>query len=181
MGSSGARAEAAGTVPPTKHNKEGRPKTKNLNSRSHFWQLSCRITFRMCIPTRVVSPAVTAGFLRANIARISKARPNPMSQQQHRRFTSMKPTNNSSTCKSNCKETPACPVVTYLSIVSVFSLIPPTTRGPRENCEDLRQNQNPFALRQYPLHPAQAANEDSKTNAADFCIQRVFAFSAISS
>merc|ERR1712108_71594 len=25
--------------------------------------------------------------------------------------------------KSNCKETPTCPVVTYLSIVSVFSLI----------------------------------------------------------
>ena len=32
------------------------------------------IDFRMCIPTRVVTPAVTstAGFLRANIARISK-------------------------------------------------------------------------------------------------------------
>ena len=30
------------------------------------------IDLRMCIPTRVVSPAVTAGFLRANIARISK-------------------------------------------------------------------------------------------------------------
>merc|ERR1711974_352026 len=43
----------------------------------------------------------TAGFLRANIARITKTRPNPVSQQQHRRFTSMKPTNNSSTCKSN--------------------------------------------------------------------------------
>merc|ERR1711951_167649 len=41
----------------------------------------------------------------------------------HSRLTSMKPTNNSSTCKSNSRETPACPVVTYLSIVSVFSLI----------------------------------------------------------
>merc|ERR550517_2416867 len=100
---------------------------QDINSEpgSTFWQLSCRITIRMCIPTRVVSPAVTstAGFLRANIARITKTRPNPVSQQQHRRFTSMKPTNNSGTCKSNCKETPTCPVVTYLSIVSVFSLI----------------------------------------------------------
>jgi hypothetical protein len=79
----------------------------------------------MCIPTRVVSPAVTstAGFLRANIARISKTRPNPVSQQQQSRFTSMKPANNNNMCKSNCRETPACPVVTYLSIVSVFSLI----------------------------------------------------------
>merc|ERR1712080_564491 len=44
---------------------------------------------------------------------------------QQRKFTSMKPTttNSGGACKSNCKETPACPVVTYLSIVSVFSLI----------------------------------------------------------
>merc|ERR1711872_916680 len=90
-----------------------------------FALLAALFSLRMCVPTRVVSPAVTstAGFLRANIARIPKARPNLVSQQQHRRFTSMKPTNNSSTCKSNSKETPACPVVTYLSIVSVFSLI----------------------------------------------------------
>merc|ERR1711874_277368 len=92
-----------------------------------FEHLAALFSLRMCIPTRVVSPAVTstAGFLRANIARMSKGRPNPVPQQQHRRFTSMKPTttNNSSACKTNCKETPACPVVTYLSIVSVFSLI----------------------------------------------------------
>ena len=41
--------------------------------------------------------------------------------------------------------------VTYTQIFKV----PPTTRGPRENCEDLRQNQNPFALR-----------EDSRASAA---------------
>merc|ERR1712212_913847 len=84
--------------PPTKHHKEERNQDVNSNSGSNFWQLSSRIIFRMCIPTRVVTPAVTstAGFLRANIARISKTRPNPMSQQQQRRFTSMKPTNNTS-------------------------------------------------------------------------------------
>merc|ERR1712233_176197 len=115
---------------PTKHNKEERTKNQNFKPSNRFWKLSCRRTLRMCIPTRVVSPAVTstAGFLRllrANIARMSKTRPNPVSQQQQRKFTSMKPTtnNSSSACKSNCKETPACPVVTYLSIVSVFSLI----------------------------------------------------------
>merc|ERR1712038_1684639 len=92
-----------------------------------FALLAALFSLRMCIPTRVVSPAVssTAGFLRANIARMSKTRANPVPQQQHRRFTSMKQTttNSSTSCKSNCKETPACPVVTYLSIVSVFSLI----------------------------------------------------------
>merc|ERR1711963_486148 len=62
-------------------------------------------------------------FLRANIARMNKSRPNPLSQQQQRRFTSMKPTNVTNSCKSGCKETPACPVVTYLSIISVFSLV----------------------------------------------------------
>merc|ERR1711928_272603 len=68
-----------------KHNKEERNQDVNSRSGSNFWQLSSRIIFRMCIPTRVVTPAVTstAGFLRTNIARISKTRPNPMSQQQH--------------------------------------------------------------------------------------------------
>merc|ERR1712088_898908 len=123
---SGTRVRQQGLS--TRKAQQGRKK-QGVNSKlgNPFWQLSCRITFRMCIPTRVVSPAVTstAGFLRANIARMSKGRPNPVPQQQHRRFTSMKPTttNNSSACKTNCKETPACPVVTYLSIVSVFSLI----------------------------------------------------------
>merc|ERR1712047_152173 len=102
-----------------------------------FALLAALFSLRMCIPTRVVSPAVTstAGFLRANIARMNKvltrykhtnktqSRPNPLSQQQQRRFTSMKPTNVTNSCKSGCKETPACPVVTYLSIISVFSLI----------------------------------------------------------
>merc|ERR1711994_619747 len=90
-----------------------------------FELLAALFSLRMCIPTRVVSPAVTstAGFLRANIARMNKSRPNPLSQQQQRRFTSMKPTNVTNTCKPGCKETPACPVVTYLSIISVFYLI----------------------------------------------------------
>merc|ERR1711973_778831 len=90
-----------------------------------FQFLAALFSPRMCIPTRVVSPAVTstAGFLRANIARMNKSRPNPLSQQQQRRFTSMKPTNVTNSCRSGCKETPACPVVTYLSIISVFSLI----------------------------------------------------------
>merc|ERR1712013_520912 len=93
-----------------------------------FALLAALFSLRMCIPTRVVSPAVTstAGFLRANIARMNKSRPNPLSQQQQRRFTSMKPTNVTNSCKSGCKffrETPACPVVTYLSIISVFSLV----------------------------------------------------------
>merc|ERR1712013_21653 len=90
-----------------------------------FALLAALFSLRMCIPTRVVSPAVTstAGFLRANIARMNKGRPNPLSQQQQRRFTSMKPTNVANSCKSGCKETPACPVVTYLSIISVFSLV----------------------------------------------------------
>merc|ERR1712059_236038 len=54
-----------------------------------------QITIKMCIPTRVVGPTVTstAGFLRTNITRM------------------------------NSKETPACPVVTYASIVSIFTLI----------------------------------------------------------
>ena len=34
--SSGARAEAAGTVPPTKHNKEGRPKIQTRNQEVTF-------------------------------------------------------------------------------------------------------------------------------------------------
>merc|ERR1711963_729084 len=59
-----------------------------------FQLLAALFSPRMCIPTRVVSPAVTstAGFLRANIARMNKSRPSPLSQQQQRRFTSMKPT-----------------------------------------------------------------------------------------
>merc|ERR1712037_100718 len=126
MGSSGARVRQQGLS--THKAQQGRKKQDvNLKPVLRFRQLSCRITFRMCIPTRGVSPAVTstAGFLRANIARMSKTRANPVPQQQHRRFTSMKQTttNGSTSCKSNCKETPACPVVIYLSIVSVFSLI----------------------------------------------------------
>jgi len=78
----------------------------------------------MCIPTRVVThPALTttAGFLRANIARVAKARPPALPPVQQRKFYSMKPNNG---CTSaGARETPACPVITYVSILTLFSVI----------------------------------------------------------
>merc|ERR1711962_1225698 len=91
MGS--ARAEAAGTAHPKSTTKL--KLDTFITKFQGFELLAALFSLRMCIPTRVVSPAVTstAGFLRANIARMNKSRPNPLSQQQQRRFTSMKPTN----------------------------------------------------------------------------------------
>merc|ERR1711864_13601 len=91
-------------------------------------QGSKQITIKMCIPTRVVGPTVTstAGFLRTNITRINKVRPPPPLPQnvtQPRNFATFKTNTNHVNTRMNSRETPACPVVTYASIVSIFTLI----------------------------------------------------------
>merc|ERR1712059_121363 len=115
MGSQG-QVEVAGTTQPSrgeKRLKDREKRTQNTGQREEArgqktedrgqrtkdrgqrTQGTKQITIKMCIPTRVVGPTVTstAGFLRTNITRM------------------------------NSKETPACPVVTYASIVSIFTLI----------------------------------------------------------
>merc|ERR1712080_115880 len=127
MGQEWCGGEAAETVHPQSTTRKRELRIETLNQAIAFGTSVAEEHTQDVHSHPIVSPAVTstAGFLRANIARMSKTRPNPVSQQQQRKFTSMKPTTNNSggACKSNCKETPACPVVTYLSIVSVFSLI----------------------------------------------------------
>merc|ERR1712002_1359883 len=96
--------------------------SQTLDLFSSYWPL---LSARMCIPTRVVCPTVssTAGFIRANVSRINKTRPCPASPSlpQTRNFSFK--TNTNSNYKMHNREQPACPVVTYFSILSIFTLI----------------------------------------------------------
>ena len=83
----------------------------------------------MCIPTKV---APTAGFLRANISKMTKTKtstvtPAPSHQpRQVRSFATLKcgPMNKGMKgTMGNAPEMASCPVVTYFSILSIFTAI----------------------------------------------------------
>merc|ERR1712059_6965 len=119
-GNTGQREEARG--------QKTEDRQKRTEDRGQRTQGTKQITIKMCIPTRVVGPTVTstAGFLRTNITRINKVRPTPPLPQnvtQPRNFATFKTNTNHVNPRMNSKETPACPVVTYASIVSIFTLI----------------------------------------------------------
>ena len=83
----------------------------------------------MCIPTKV---APTAGFLRANISKMSRTKTSTVpsqAQQQPRQIRSFA-TFKCGTVNKGMKETmgntpdmASCPVVTYCSILSIFTAI----------------------------------------------------------
>merc|ERR1712059_176413 len=135
MGSQG-QVEVAGTTQPQSSRGRREENTgqrtgdrgQGTQDREKRTQGTKQITIKMCIPTRVVGPTVTstAGFLRTNITRINKVRPPPPLPQnvtQPRNFATFKTNTNHVNTRMNSKETPACPVVTYASIVSIFTLI----------------------------------------------------------
>ena len=83
----------------------------------------------MCIPTKV---APTAGFLRANISKMSRTKtstvPSQAQQQprQIRSFATFKCGTVNKGIKDTMGNTPdmaSCPVVTYCSILSIFTAI----------------------------------------------------------
>merc|ERR1711892_430450 len=105
-------------------------RNKESSKETPLTKLFKKLFVRMCIPTKVAP--TTAGFLRANISKMTRTKTSTVPSQAHlharqtRTFATLRcgPVNKGvKEALGNTPEMASCPVVTYCSILTIFTAI----------------------------------------------------------